>query len=70
MKYRRYRATGRPIEQFDSMYDRRLGALADLHRAPNVTGGNDLRFEPVNIGHLAIAQLIRDFRLKDIICAL
>src|SRR3546814_4411902 len=44
-------------------------ALADLHRAADIAGRDDVRVEPREIGGLAVAELTRDLGLEDIVRA-
>src|SRR3546814_2447725 len=57
IKHRRgFGSAGRPIEQFDDVDDGHADALADLHRAADIAGRDDVRVEPREIGGLAVAD--------------
>src|SRR3546814_2498244 len=63
IKHRRgFGSAGRPIAQFDAVDDGHADALADLHRAADIAGRDDVRVEPREIGGLAVAQLVRTGR--------
>src|SRR3546814_15751671 len=65
IKHRRgFGSAGRPIEQFDDVDDGHADALADLHRAADIAGRDDVRVEPREIGGLAVAELTRDLGLE------
>src|SRR3546814_9591803 len=54
---------------FDDVDDGHADALADLHRAADIAGRDDVRVEPREIGGLAVAELTRDLGLAAIVRA-
>src|SRR5512139_257485 len=66
---RRDRAAGGPVEQLDRMDDRNAETRPELHCAADIAGGDDVGFEPREIGRLAVAKLAGDFGLEDVVCA-
>ena len=64
---RRHRTAGRPIKQFDSVNDRRAREARDLHHASEISGGNNIRIDTIDVSRFAFAERRGDVRLQQIV---
>jgi hypothetical protein len=51
------------------VHDRHTGAAADLHHAADIAGGDDVGRQRLERLDLAVLQLLRDFRLHQVVGA-
>src|SRR5262249_19128316 len=61
-----WRSAGRPVEQLDGMDEGRLG-FPELNHAAEIAGRDHIRVDLGDIGELALAQLVRELGLEQIV---
>jgi hypothetical protein len=57
LQHLRHRSAGRPVEQFDRVDDRYVGALADLRDAADVAGGDQVGLGALDVRHFSLKLL-------------
>src|SRR6185437_4644821 len=63
----RSRSTTGPVEQLDRMHDRDVSPRGDLRETAEIAGGDHVRRDAADGGHLALAQLQRKLRLQQVV---